>query len=132
MSYQRVPGARLATRYAYAPTVRMEAESEGPTRVVMEYASSTSQESQPPLVTRLIFSRVLEFGWSEFDRGVRLRDHDVAFSLIEITESPLIAAINRRVRERGWDERTLHHYRIAFDDHGGYEVVCAEVTIEEP
>lgn len=132
MSYQQIPGARLATRHAYAPTVWMEAKSDGPTRVVMEYATSTIQENQPPLVTRLTFSRVLEFGWSEFDRGVRLRDHDVAFSLIEITDSPLIAEINRRVRERGWDEQPLHHYRIAFDDHGRYEVICAKVTIEEP
>src|SRR2546421_9628293 len=132
MSYQRIPGARLATRYAYAPTVRMEAEPEGPTRVIMEYTSSSIQESQPPLVTRLTFYSVLEFGWSEFDRGVRLGDREVAFSLIEITDSPLIAEINRRVSGRGWDERLLHHYRIAFDDHGCYEVVCAEVAIEEP
>lgn len=84
----------------------------------MEYDSSTIQESQPPLITRLIFSRLLEFAWSEFDRGVRLGDHEVEFSLIEITDSPLIAEINRRVREQALDERTLRHYRIAFDDHG--------------
>jgi hypothetical protein len=131
MSYQLVPGARLATRYAYAPTVHMEAKPDGPTRVVLEYTSSTIQERQPPLVTRLTFSHVLEFGWSEFDRGVRMSDHDMAFSLIEVTDSPLIAQVNHRVRERGWDERPLHHYRIAFDDHGRYEVVCAAVTIEE-
>jgi len=75
---------------------------------------------------------VLEFAWSEFDRGVRAGDRDVAFALIEITDSLLIAEINNRVRERGWDERIVHHYRIAFDDHGRYEIVCTEVTIEEP
>ncbi len=132
MSFQPVPGTRLATRYAYAPTVRMEAEDDGPTRVVMEYTSSTIQESQPPLRTRLTFSRVLEFRWSEFDRGVGLRDSDHAFSLIEITDSAVIAEINRRVTERGWDKRTLHHYRIGFDDHGRYEIVCAELDIQEP
>jgi len=132
VSHQRIPGTRLATLYAYAPTVRMEAERDGPTRVIMEYTSSTIQESQPPLVTRLTFSHVLEFGWSEFDRGARLRDDDVAFSLIEITDSPLIAEINRRVWGRGWDVRPLHHYRIGFDDHGCYEVVCGKLNIEEP
>jgi hypothetical protein len=109
----------------------MEAEDDGPTRVVIEYTSSTIQESQPPLVTRLTFARVLEFAWSEFDRGVRLRDEDMAFSLIEVADSPLIERITQLVAERGWDERTLHHYRIAFDDHGFYEVVCAELTIDE-
>ena len=34
--------------------------------------------------------------------------------------------------ERRWTKWTLHHYRIRFDDHGRYEIVCAELNIEEP
>jgi hypothetical protein len=76
----------------------------------------------------------------DFEMGVHVGNrHDVAFRLIEITDSTEIERLLTSGRFSSATpgqrlggvlaEDDLHHYRVTFDDHGTYDVICTDIAI---
>lgn len=138
MSHHLVEGEGLKTSYAFAPRVTVVTGEEGstplqigegPTHLQMEFISAalTGPPPQEVRVTRLMFEHVLEYAWSDFEFLRDLYGLNVgALALVEIKESPAMAQIRATGRYIGAD---LRHYRITFDDHGTYDVVCERLVI---
>lgn len=129
-----VEGDGLRTQFAYAPKVSLEAAQDGPMTVKMRFASSVIGADKRVSVTTLTFANVLDFRWSDFELGLAIPNpDDTGFRLIEVVDSGTIEEFLRegklRQRRRGLiKEEDLRHFRIAFDDHGTYDVVCTDVS----
>jgi hypothetical protein len=127
-------GDFLRTQFAYAPTVFLEAVQDGPMTATMRFASSTRSVGGQISMTMLTFANVLDFRWFDFELGLtRPNPADTKFRLIEITDSETIERFRRerklRHRPHGLvKEDDLRHFRITFDDHGTYDVICTGVT----
>jgi hypothetical protein len=124
-----VDGEGLRTTYAYAPRVTITTIENGPTHVELQFPSSgfAAPPPQEVRVTRLAFEHVLEYVWADFEFDRDPYELDVgAFSLTEIDDSRAVAEIRATGRYVGSD---LRHYRITFDDHGTYDVVCERLRI---
>jgi hypothetical protein len=138
MAYHTVPGEGLRTSYAYAPRVSVvtglggsaPAEvREGPSHLTLEFISSAITASPPRTarVTRLVFEHVIEYAWSDFEfHRDPYRLGVGALKLVEIDDSPVVADIRATGRFSG---DRLQHFRITFDDHGRYDIVCERLTI---
>lgn len=131
-----VADERLRTRYAEAPQVRFDVKGDV-TVVTMAFNSSLLGPDRHYWVTEIRFIHVLDFGFKDFDLGLDLvNPDDFKYALIEVRESEII----RRFRETGALVRVaspvvnvddLRHYRIAFDDHGTYDVVALGIEASE-
>ncbi|HET6215160.1 MAG TPA: hypothetical protein VFE14_20010 [Micromonosporaceae bacterium] len=122
----------LRTRFAYAPEVAVSAVPDGPTSVRMSYPSSVGGLGRTPQTTTLTFRNVLDFRFREFELGLDLNDPpDTRFALISLPDSGLLRAFRTagRIRRLAGTirEEDLKHFRIAFDEHGTYDVVCTGV-----
>ncbi|GAB2651881.1 hypothetical protein GCM10009743_30090 [Kribbella swartbergensis] len=77
------------------------------------------QEARPiPLSCR-------HYRWRDWDAGERAAPEEGGLELGELEDSERLTAL----AEQGfnWD---LRHFRIAFDEHGMYDVICRRVRIE--
>ena len=97
---------RLLTRYAGAPHVTMR-----PHETMVEFDSSLVEPDGLNWVTTLRFKGVTDFRFAEDPGGADGR-------LVEIVDSPVVV-----VRPE------LHHYRIAFQEHGVYDIIGTEMDI---
>jgi hypothetical protein len=85
----------------------------------------------------LVFRDVLDFRFYDFEVGLPIPDeNDFEFGLIECTESRTLHLFDRsaalsRTASPILSGSDLHHYRIAFDDHGTYDIVCLELELVE-
>jgi hypothetical protein len=127
VSYDLVEGDGLRTSYAFAPLVTVSVKPDGPARLQLEFASSpVYRDNQEFRVTRLSFDKVAAYCWNDFEFHRQIsNDDDVEFSLIEVTDSNVVAEL----RATGRPLPGLHHYRISFDDHGTYDVICEKLEI---
>jgi len=129
-----IDGDHLRTRFAYAPRVNLEAKQEGPMTVEMRFPSSALDVDGQLSITTITFTDVLDFRWSDFELGLaRANPRDTGFRLIEITDSALVGEFHRegKIRDRPCGViqlEDLHHFRIGFDDHGSYDIVCAGMS----
>jgi hypothetical protein len=134
--YQVIDREVTATRYAEAPTVLIEAASGQPTTVTLRYASSYVDRGGKGRTTEVTFRHVLDFRFRDQELGLDGTDAgNSAFALIEISDSELIgqfiAAGRVRMRSDGVvREGDLRHFRLTFDEHGRYDVVCTERHID--
>jgi hypothetical protein len=134
----QVGGDGLKTSYAFAPRVVVVAgegsptspqRGEGPTHLKLEFISSplTGPPPQEVRTTRLVFEHVVEYHWSDFEFHRDVYGANAgALALVEIEDSPAVADIRGSGRYIGTD---LRHYRITFDDHGTYDLVCEKLEI---
>jgi hypothetical protein len=134
MSYVIVAEEGLATSRSGVPAIDFATIDDNHPVVRMTYTSSKLRDGVPFESVTLTFSRVLVMNWVEFDTGfLQCNDEDTEFTLIEITNSALLANIVARnpvaPGELDW-LREARHYRIAFDDHGTYDIVCYELQID--
>lgn len=103
--------------------------------VKMEFVSSTIGVNGRFAITTLTFANVLDFRWSDFELGLTLPNpSDTKFRLIEITDSETIRNFlgEGKLREHAFGatkEEDLRHYRISFDDHGTYDIVCTSMSV---
>lgn len=128
MAHQRVEGDGLRTTYAFAPSFTAAAVKDGPTTLKLEFGSSAIyQDDQEFRVTRLTCEHVVGYEWNDFEfHRLPSNPEDVELSLIEITDSTIIAEIMSQGRYIG---EPLHHLRICFDDHGTYDIICGKFSI---
>ena len=89
----------------------------------------------------MLFDVVWHYRWIDMDVGYEPENRDdYEFTLIEITDSALVKGFLARGHwqndgESG-DLRTalgaeaVRHFRIGFDDHGTYDVLCGDVQVE--
>lgn len=130
----RVPFEGLRTTYTESPHVEFRS-SGGRPDVRMCFAAS-------PLVAgrssraELVFESVLDFRFHDFEVGLTILDeNDFEFGLIECMESQTLHLFDRsaalsRTSSLILSGSDLHHYRIAFDDHGTYDIVCLELELK--
>jgi len=131
-----IEGERLRTQFAGAPHVALEA-SLGSNDAVFEFDSSLRDSNGFNWVTVVRFMRVLDFRFFDFELGLEdqmTNPGDLEYCLIEITDSDLTRAFVasgalRRTAVPIVAEEDLRHYRIAFDDHGIYDVVCLGIEL---
>lgn len=128
MSHHRVEGEGLRTTYAFAPQFASSAKNDDVTNVRLSFASSpVHQEGQEFRVTELSFEHVVAYGWNDFEFHLLPSNaDDNELGLIEIVDSEIVAAIRVTGRYIG---AGIHHYRICFDDHGTYDIVCKKISI---
>ncbi len=86
-------------------------------------------------VTVLRFARVLDLRFSDFELGLDAPNHqDFAYALIALVDSEILKSFAHskaltRTAMPVLNHSDLHHYRIAFDDHGVYDIVCVRVEV---
>ncbi|MCP9624803.1 hypothetical protein FOH10_11975 [Nocardia otitidiscaviarum] len=127
--------ASVTTGWADPPVVRVLNQPAGnPTTVEMHWCTAPDG-AQWASVT---FETVLAYRWSDFDLGDPRTDRDqFEFGLIRITESELVDQLLNgadRLDPAEWYGSSMargdiRHYRIAFDDHGVYDIVCGGLHI---
>ncbi len=136
--YVAVEGERLRTQFADAPRVSLNALS-GSTDAVIEFDSSLIEPDGENWVTDVRFVHVIDFRFTDFELGLKeqmANPDDLENRLIEITDSDILRAFARagslsRTAIPVLAEKDLRHYRISFDDHGIYDVVCTGIEITE-
>ena len=128
MAHQRVGGEGLRTTYAFAPRVSTSTIRDGPTSIVLEFASSgIYRDGQEVRVTQLRFDHVVAYDWNDFEfHRYPSNPKDVELGLIEMVDSPIVAEIRSTERYVG---EGLRHFRISFNDHGTYDIICEKIDI---
>lgn len=142
MTHRRVGGDETRTRYTPAPRITVAARAGSLPTLTMEFPCAAWSGTGPGPTTRLTFAEVFEYRFIESKIAYfESNSEDFAFALIEIVDSQL----KERMLGRGWyrniapenewmpgvRDADLHHYRIGFDEHGHYEVVCLGIDIAE-
>jgi hypothetical protein len=91
--------------------------------------------------TEVTFSGVIEYRWIR-DRQFYLDTNpdDFGFALIEILDSQLKERLLTSGPYRGFgpgerlggilEETRVRHFRIGFDEHGTYDVLCTDIAIK--
>jgi hypothetical protein len=132
--FEEVMGERLRTSFADAPLVSIEGH-EGITECVLRFDSSPLDGDGMNWVTILRFPHVLDLRFSDFELGLELSNRqDFAYALIRLVDSEILGhfadskALTRTAMPVLGDS-DLYHYRIAFDDHGTYDIVCTGIEI---
>lgn len=127
MAHQVIEGEGLRTSYAFAPRVMTSAERNGPTTVRLAFASSAIYGGDDEVHTTLLaFEHVVGYEFNDFEfHRLSSKPQDVEFGLIEILDSPIVSEILSTGRYIG---NGLRHFRISFDDHGTYDIVCEKFS----
>lgn len=141
MGNREISGTGLRTRYADTPAVKINAVRDGPVELEISYQAEPARAGEIALFTRIIFTDVHEYRWVASDQTYFITNRDdFEFALIEIVDS---GQINMMTAEGMYadrapgqrlggvlDERSLHHYRIGFDDYGTFDVISLGLKID--
>lgn len=141
MTSRRVPGPGLRTSFADYPTVSFRATpDQGPVELILEFDGELLDEQRRRHITRVNFSGVKELRWIESRHYYLPTDQgEHSFALIEIIDSELIERMKNTGPHRDkpsgerlglLKESDLRHFRISFDEHGTYDILCTGITIE--
>ena len=139
MAHRMIDEEGLRTSRSGVPRVEFQTVEDGSPTVRVTFTSSRLDNGIPGHHAVVTFSEVLDFRWTDFDLGILPgNQHDAEFGLQEIEESELVRPMMDRDRNLhppekvggGVDWDSVHHYRIVFDDHGAYDVVCFEMQVE--
>jgi hypothetical protein len=132
VTYRTVEGNGLATRFDGAPrfTATTQGGGNSPT-LRLEYYSALDAAR----LTHVDFTDVLWYQWTDEDFEIfNSNADDYEFGLIEITNSE---QVQRWVHGRPGrslpgvlKESDLHHYRLGFEEHGTYDVICTSLAIQ--
>ena len=137
----RVLVPSLTTGWDDEPVVSVTSRRNGTVTLAMTFASSPGDASTPVRRSRVVFREVYLYRFIDFDLGYEPDNRDdYEFTLIEVTDSSLREDVYTSGRwQNEGSERNLRvvlgpdrlrHYRIGFDDHGTYDVLCTDVTVE--
>ncbi|MEU7166053.1 hypothetical protein AB0A70_15620 [Streptomyces morookaense] len=134
MASKNVGGPELSTSWADKARVEVKTYTAGNNpSLVIEYARGAT----PQGTVRLRFDQVMSYEWIGFDYYCLVSNQDdIEFSLIELANSEKLRTLAEKARLPGmliqdgkvkYEGRVvLHHYRLGFDEHGTYDVICGE------
>ena len=138
MSYTMIDRDNLATSRSDPPAVQFLCGPDEDPVVSLRFTSSALRGGHTFQDAMLTFSSVLHFQWSDFDKAWPMNHgDDVEFGLVRITNSTLVDDWRRRDSSPrvpggyggGIDWGEVRHYRICFDDHGTYDIVCLDLQV---
>lgn len=124
VTYRAVSGNALRTRWDDEPLVLITNHRDRGGVVELSWATEPLRSGWVARRTRVTFADVIEYRWRYFDVDVD-RGEEGALELGEITDSARIAEL----RSQGF-ESELRHYKISFDEHGRYDVICTDLHVE--
>lgn len=131
----------LGTSWDDQPVVAVVNRSNHSTTLVLVFVTTPGDDSTPVRRSRLTFHSVWYYRWIEWDLGYEPDNtEDYEFALIEVLDSELVGDIRARGKYLNdgptSDLKSVlgpdrpRHFRIAFDDHGMYDVLCDSVDVE--
>jgi hypothetical protein len=133
LTYRSVPGEGLRTRWDDQPVVLISNRRDAFGMMELSWATQPLMEGWVARRTRVVFDDVVEYRWRYWDvieRSPRRAvdgewPEDGGLELGEIEDSARVTALV----EQGFD-RDLRHFRVSFDEHGTYDVICRRIRIE--
>jgi hypothetical protein len=125
LTYRSVPGEGLRTRWDDQPVVRISNRRDAFGTVELSWATQPASDGWVAQRTRVVFADVVEYRWRYWDVVEGERPEQGHLELGEIEDSERVAALV----EHGFDS-DLRHFRISFDEHGKYDVLCRRIHIE--
>ncbi len=125
MTYRSLPGEGLRTRWDDQPVVRISNRRDAFGTVELSWATQPSNDGWVAARTRVTFHDVVEYRWTYWDVVDGERPEEGSLELGEIEDSDRVAALVGQ----GFDSN-LRHFRISFDEHGTYDVICRHIRIE--
>jgi hypothetical protein len=136
MAYRLVDDGGLSrTSWDDQPTITVRNKASQSTTLVIEFFSEPNAGRR----TRLTFDAVWRYEWTEFSVGYESTNRkDGEFALVEILDSEVVSDMlehghwleegpHRNLRDV-FHATPLRHYRISFDDHGEYDVICSQLV----
>lgn len=132
MSYRVVEQDGLSTRFDDHPRVVVVTRAAGnPPTFRLEYVSGPGGDRR----TVVEFDDVFWYSWTDEDfEFFNENPDDYEFGLIEIADSKRIRRWAHSQPGPGLPgvlkESDLHHYRLGFENHGTYDVICTRMRIE--
>lgn len=125
MAYRSVPGDGLRTRWDDQPVVLITNHRDAFGTVELSWATEPVSDRWVPRRTRVVFEDVVEYRWRHWDVDERAAPEEGGLELGELEDSDRVTALV----EQGFDS-DLRHFRISFDEHGRYDVICRRLQIE--
>jgi hypothetical protein len=130
MNYRIVAGDAIATTFDDHPAVLVTNRPAGNSpSLQIQYIAATGASRH----TRIEFEGVFWYQW--IDEDLEIYNHqpdDYEFGLIEIVDSEEIRRWVTGPPGRGLPgvlkESDLHHYRLGFQGHGTYDIICTDMT----
>jgi hypothetical protein len=137
----RTAAPGVSTSWEDQPLVSVTTRAGGAARFVIELVTTPGDGSTAPRWSRITFHDVYVYRFVDVDLGYEPDNpDDYEFGLIEVTDSALREDVFARGRwQNEGPERDLRvlfgpeglrHYRIGFDDHGTYDVLCSGASVE--
>jgi hypothetical protein len=140
MSHTEIERDITRTRYEGNPQVRVASIPDGPLSLQVTLQTTSAPDGQEAAFSRIVFKDVLEYRWIASNHSYLLTDkNDAGFCLIEILNSEHVEMLVSNdiysdsppgSRLGGvLDERSLHHYRLDFDEYGTFDIIALSVEI---
>jgi hypothetical protein len=125
VAYRCVSGDVLRTRWDDQPVVLITNHRDTFGTLELSWTTEPASEHWVPRRTRVVFEDVVEYRWRYWDVGERAGPEEGRLELGELEDSDRVTALV----EQGFDS-DLRHFRISFDEHGTYDVICRRIQIE--
>ncbi|MEU0095559.1 hypothetical protein [Kribbella sp. NPDC006257] len=125
MAYRVLPGDYLWTRWDAEPVLVVTNRGDAFGTMELWWATEPVREGWVARRTKVVFDDVVEYRWRYWDVQESGVPEDFGLELGELEGSERVRALV----EQGFDE-DLRHFRISFDEHGRYDVICRTIKIE--
>lgn len=142
MASRRLPGVGLRTTWAEAPEVAVIMHpNRGGFGLKLTFDGAPLDEQRCRTITEVTFSGVIEYRWiTDKQFYLDTNPDDFEFALIEILDSQLKERLLTSGPYRGFgpgerlggilEETRVRHFRIGFDEHGAYDVLCTDIALK--
>jgi hypothetical protein len=125
LAYRGVPGEGLRTRWDDQPIVLISNRRDDFGTMEVSWATKPASDGWVAPRTRIVFDDVVEYRWKYWDVVDGEQPEEGGLELGELEDSDRVSALV----DQGFD-RDLRHFRISFDEHGTYDVICRSIRIQ--
>ena len=123
MVYRRVSGDGLRTRWDDQPIVLISNHRDRFGTMDLSWATQPASDGWMAPRTRIVFDDVVEYRWKYWDVVDGEQSEEGGLELGEFEDSDRVSALV----DQGFED--LRHFRISFDEHGTYDVICRGIRI---